>query len=86
MARETSSYSVADSLGGRGGRERRQKIDDIVDGGGGRQSQSVASASAEGGRVKPSYTPSADERRTRSYGTPMAEPLVGKPKHERRER
>lgn len=81
-------YSVSKAMGGQGGRERRQKIDDLTDQmvGQGKQSKAAPSESETAGRRKPVYTPSDEERSARVYGTPMSQPLVNKPKNERRER
>lgn len=82
-------YSFAKAFAGRGTRERNQRRDAQTDAmvTGDRQSSTAPTASeSENAHSRSVYTPSTAERSARVYGTPMAEPLVGKPKHERKER
>lgn len=75
-------YTISGALAGRGGRQRRQKIDDLVDQAVGNSSASATPDTSVGlstvatKKKKAPYVPTAEERRTRTYGSPINEPLV----------
>lgn len=82
MPKQASGGSRATNPGvGSGGIQRRNSIDNYVNnavtGGGNKNASAGNPGHPASAPVHPAYTPSPQETATRTYGSPISQPLVG---------